>query len=190
MPFISPHTSQQKIPAALLNALQYYYSFMLIVSLSIFWKYIYLAAHISKHLFLHFSYIISYTLTTALHITHHNSSKLHSLTLKLCYFAVHKHISILFYTNLTAPISKYLNTSSYPSLTKYFFLESNLYNFSSGYNLILLLSLTSISLILSYIIHIMNITSHKTSISFTISMLLKRYQSLILKTLLIKGINF
>ena len=109
---------------------------MLIVSLSIFWKYIYLAAHISTHLFLHFSYIISYTLTTPLHITHHNSSKLHSLTLKFCCFAAHKYISILFYTNLTAPISKYQNTSSYLSLTKYFLLESNLYNFSSSYNLI------------------------------------------------------
>ena len=136
MLFISLHTSQQKIPAALLNTLQYYYSLMLIVSLSIFWKYIYLAAHISKHLFLHFSYIISYTLITPLHITHHNSPKFHSLTLKLCCFIAHKHILILFYTNLTASISKYLNTSSYLSLTKYFLLESNPYNFFSGYNLI------------------------------------------------------
>ena len=170
MPFISLHT----IPATLLNTLQYYYSLILIISLSIFWKYIYLAAHISKHLFLHFSYTISYTLTTPLHITHHHSSKLHSHTLSL------------WDSTILLPI----NTSSYSSLTKSFLLESNLYNFSSGYNLIFLLSLTSISLILPYIIHIMNTTSHNTSISFTISTLLKRYQTLILKALLIEGMNF
>ena len=83
MPFISPYTSQWKIPVALLNTLQHYYSLILILSFSIFRKYIYLAAHISKHLFLHFSYTILYTFTTPLHITHHNSSKLHSHTLSL-----------------------------------------------------------------------------------------------------------
>ena len=108
MPFISLHTSssrrsQQKISASLLNTLQYYYSLILIISLSIFWK----------------------------------------------------------YTYLITPISKYLNTSPYFSLTKSFLLESNLNNFSSGYNPIFLLSLTSISLILPYIIHITNTTSHK-----------------------------
>ena len=131
MPFISPHTSQQKIPAALLNTLQRHYSLILILSLSISRKYIY----------------------------------------------------------LTALISKYLNTSPYSSLTKSFLLKSNLYNFSSGYNLTFLLFLTSISLILLYIIYITN-TSHKTSISFTISILLKRYQILILKALIMEGINF
>ena len=119
------------------------------ISLSIFWKYIYLAAHISKHLFLHFSYTISYTLTTPLHITHHNSSKLHSHTLSL------------WNSTVLLPI----NTSLYSFLTKSFLLESNLYNFSSGYNLIFLLSLTSISLILPYITHITNTTSHNTSMS-------------------------
>ena len=79
MPFISLHT----IPATLLNTLQYYYSLILMISLSIFRKYIYLAAYISKHLFLHFSYTTSYTFTTLLHITHHNSSKLHSHALSL-----------------------------------------------------------------------------------------------------------
>ena len=74
---------QQKIPTTLLNTLQHHYSLILIMSLSIFWKYIYLAAHISKYLFLHFSYIILYTFTTPLHITHYNSSKLHSHTLLL-----------------------------------------------------------------------------------------------------------
>ena len=107
MPFISLHTSQQKIPVALLNILQHHYSLILILSLSTFRKYVY----------------------------------------------------------LTAPISKYLNTSPYSSLTKSLLLESNLYNFSSSYNPIFLLSLTSISLILPYIIHITNTTSHKTSIS-------------------------
>ena len=58
-----------------------------------------------------------------------------------------------------------INTSSYSSLTKSFLQESNLYNFSSSYNLIILLSLTSISLIFSYITHITNTISHKTSIS-------------------------
>ena len=57
------------------------------------------------------------------------------LTLKFYYFAAHKHISILFYTYLIAPISKYLSTSPCSSLTKSFLLESNLYNFSSDYNL-------------------------------------------------------
>ena len=112
------------------------------------------------------------------------------LTLKFYYFAAHKHISILFYINLTAPISKYLNTSPYSSLTKSFLLKSNLYNFSSSYNLIFLLFLTSISLILPYIIHITNTTSHKVSISFTISTLLKICQTLILKALLMEGMNF
>ena len=169
MPFISLHTSssrksQQKISAALLNTLQYYYSLILIISFPVFWKYIYLATYISKYLFLYFSYTISYTFTTPLHITHHNSSKLHShaLSLKFYYFAAHKHISILFYTYLTAPISKYLNTSPYSSLTKSFLLESNLYNFSSSYNLIFSLSLTSIFLILhiSYILQILYPTKH------------------------------
>ena len=161
----------------MLNALQYYYFLILSISLLIFWKYIYLATYISKYLFFHFSYTISYTLTTPLHITHHNSSKLHSHTLSLKFycFAAHKHISKLFYTYLTAPISKYLNTSPYSSLTKSFLLKNNFYNFSSSYNLIFLLSLTSISLILPYITHITNTTSHKTFISFTISTILKRY---------------
>ena len=114
----------------------------------------------------------------------------HYLTLKFYCFAAHKHISILFYTYLTAPISKYLNTSPYPSLTKSFLLESNFYNFSSSYNLIFLLSLTVISLILPYIIHVMNTTSHNTSISFIISAFFKRYQTFILKTLLMEGMNF
>ena len=48
------------------------------------------------------------------------------------------------------------------ALTKSLLLESNLYNFSSSYNPIFLLSLTSISLILPYIIHITNTTSHKS----------------------------
>ena len=144
------------------------------ISLFIFWKYIYLVAYISKHLFLHFSYITSYTLTTPLHITYHNSSKLHSHTLSLW--------------NSTALLP--INTSLYSFLTKFFLLESNLYNFSSSYNLIFLLSLASISLILLYIIHITNAISHKTYISFTISTLLKRYQTLILKALLMEGINF
>ena len=123
MPFISPHTSQQKIPAALLNTLQ-----------------------------------------------HH-------------YFLISK------YVYLTALISKYLNTFPYSFLTKSFLLESNLYNFSSGYNLIFLLSLTSLFLILPYIIYITNTTSHKTSISFTIFTLPKRYQILILKAFLMEGTN-
>ena len=121
MPFISPHTSQQKIPAALLNTLQ-----------------------------------------------HH-------------YFLISK------YVYLTALISKYLNTFPYSFLTKSFLLESNFYNFSSSYNRIFLLSLTTIFIILPDIIHT---TSHKTSISFTISTLLKRYQTLILKALLMEGMNF
>ena len=129
MPFISPHTSQQKIPATLLNTLQYHHSLILILSLSISRKYVY----------------------------------------------------------LTTPISKYLNASSYSTLTKSFLLESNLYNFSNSYNLIFLLSLTTIFIILPYIIHT---TSQKTSISFTISTLLKRYQTLILKVILIEGISF
>ena len=91
------------------------------------------------------------------------------------------------YVYLTAPISKYLNTSPYSSLTKSLLLESNLYNFSSNYNLIFLLSLTTIFIILLYIIHT---TSHKTSIYFIISTLLKRYQILILKALLMKDISF
>ena len=95
MPFISPHISQQKIPAALLNTLQRHYSLILILSLSISRKYIY----------------------------------------------------------LTALISKYLNTSPYSSLTKSFLLKSNLYNFSSGYNLTFLLFLTSIPLTLPQKLH-------------------------------------
>ena len=69
------------------------------------------------------------------------------------------------YIYLTAPISKYLNTSPYSSLTKFLLLESNLYNFSNSYNLIFSLSLTTISLILPYITHITNTISNKTSMS-------------------------
>ena len=123
MPFISPHISQQKIPAALLNTLQHYY------------------------------------------------------------FLISK------YVYLTAFISKYLNISSYSFLTKSFLLKSNLYNFSNGYNLIFLLSLTSIFLIPPYLIYITNTTSHKISISFTIFTLPKRYQTLILKAFLMEGTN-
>ena len=66
------------------------------------------------------------------------------------------------YVYLTAPISKYLNTSPYSSLTKFLILESNLYNFSSSYNLIFSLSLTTIFLILhiSYILQILHPTKH------------------------------
>ena len=39
-------------------------------------------------------------------------------------------------------------------------------------------------------IQITNTTYHKTSISFTISILLKRYQTFILKALLMEDINF
>ena len=88
-----------------------------------------------------------------------------SLTLKFYCFVAHKHNSILFYTYLTTSISKYLNTSPYSSITKYFLQESNLYNFSRCYNLIFLLSLTSISFIFPYITHIINTISHKTSMS-------------------------
>ena len=106
MPFISLYTIQESQQHC---TLQYYYSLILILSLSIFRKHIY----------------------------------------------------------LTAPISKYLNKSPYPSLTKSFLLESNLYNLFNSYNLIFLLSLISISLILPYITHITNTTSHKTSISLS-----------------------
>ena len=129
MPFISPHTSSSRKSQSLLNILQHHYSSHIILSLSIFRKYIYIAT----------------------------------------------------------PISKYLNASPYSSLTKSFLLESNLYNFSNSYNLIFLLSLTTIFIVLPYIIHT---TSQKTSISFTISTLLKRYQTLILKVILIEGISF
>ena len=90
------------------------------------------------------------------------------------------------YDYLTTSISKYLNISPYSSLSKSLLLESNLYNFSSNYNLIFLLFLTTIFIILPYIIHT---TSHKTSISFTISTLLKRYQTLIPKALLMEDIK-
>ena len=50
----------------------------------------------------------------------------------------------------TTPISKYLNTSPQSSLTKSLLLESNLYNFLSSYNLIFLLSLTTVFIILPY----------------------------------------
>ena len=49
---------------------------MLILSHYIFKKYIYLVAHISKHLFLHFSYTISYTLTTIFHKTQYTITHL------------------------------------------------------------------------------------------------------------------
>ena len=58
-----------------------------------------------------------------------------------------------------------INTSSYSSLTKSFLLESNLYNFSSSYNLTFLLSFNLHISHTSYIIHITNIISHKTSMS-------------------------
>ena len=106
----------------------------------------------------------------------------------LCSFSCSSYLD----SSILLPISSnYI--SLFTSLTKSFPLESNTthhYNFSSCYNLISLLSLTSISLILSCILQITNTTSHKTSISFTISILLKRYQTLILKALLMEGINF
>ena len=58
-----------------------------------------------------------------------------------------------------------INTSSYSSLTKSFLLESNLYNFSSSYNLTFLLSFNLHISHTSYIIHITNIISHKISMS-------------------------
>ena len=72
---------------------------MLILSHFIFKKYIYLTAHISKHLFLHFSYTISYTLTTIFHTTQYTITHLMfilSLSLfgKYIYLAAHisKHL--------------------------------------------------------------------------------------------------
>ena len=177
----------------MLNTLQYYYSLLLIISLFIFWK-----THISccPYLFTSLSSFLLHNLIHTYYTITYNTPQLFqtplsfSLTLKFYCFAAQKHISILFYTYPTASISKYLNTSPYSSLTKSFLLENNLYNFFSDYNLIVLLSLISISLILPYIIHITNTIFHKTSISFTISILLKRYQTLILKTLLMESINF
>ena len=58
-----------------------------------------------------------------------------------------------------------INTSSYSSLTKSFLMESNLYNFSSSYNLTFLLSFNLHIFHTSYIIHIINIISHKIFIS-------------------------
>ena len=58
-----------------------------------------------------------------------------------------------------------INTSSYSSLTKSFLLESNLYNFSSSYNLTFLLFFNLHISHTSYIIHITNTISHKTSMS-------------------------
>ena len=104
MPFISLHTIPAENPSSFAKhttiRLLSYTHHLTLHSL----KYIYLVVHISKHLFLHFFYIISYTLTTPLHIT--------------------------------------------------------------------------------------NTISHKISISFTISTLLKRYQTLILKIFLMEGMNF
>ena len=123
---------------------------MFILSLSTFRKYIYLAAHIFKHLFLRFFYVISYTLTTPFHILtrplqHYKTPSQHTTThLKFYCFATHKHISILFST----------------SLIKSHILESNTsyhYNLSSSSNNIHLPSYISL-------IHLTNYISHKVSI--------------------------
>ena len=113
----------------------------------------------------------------------------HALSLKFYCLATHKHISILFYTYLTAPISKYLNTSPYSSLTKSFLLESNLYNFSSSYNLIFSLSLTSIFLILhiSYILQILYPTKHLCLYHLHTSQEMPNTHT---KALLMEGLNF
>ena len=81
------------------------------------------------------------------------------------------------------------NYIPYSSLTKSFLLESNLYNFSSSYNLIFLLSLTTISHISIYHTYYKYYISQNIYI-FTISILLKRCQTLILKALLMEGMNF
>ena len=132
-------------------------------------------------------------------LLHHYSSYAHSLS------PYSENTSILL------PIS--LNISFSTSHIKFHILESNTshhYNLSSNSNIIHLPSYISlihlikypyISLILLCILQITNAISHKTSISFTISILFKRYQTLTLKpfsykaqilltkTLLMEGTN-
>ena len=119
MPFISLHT----IPAKNLSSFAKHTTILLLsythyLILYILKINIYLAAYISKHFFLHFSYTISYTLTTPLHITHHNSSKLHSHTLSLWNSTVLLPINTSQYsfTSILLPIS--LNIFFFTSLTQ------------------------------------------------------------------------
>ena len=168
MPFISPHTIPTKNPNSFAK-----HTTTLLLSYTHYLTLHILKIHISccPYLYTPLSSLLLHNLIHTYYTITYNTPQLFqtplsfSLTLKFYCFAAHKHISILFYTYPTTPISIYLNTSSYLSLTKSFLLESNLYDFSNGYNPIFLLSLTSISLILPYIIHITNITSHKTFIS-------------------------
>ena len=120
----------------MLNALQYYYFLILIISLSIFWKYIYLATYISKYLFLHFSYTISYTLTIPLHITYHNSSKLHSYTLLLKFycFAAHKHVSISLILPYITHITNITSNKTSRSLPSPHFLRDAKHSYKSHYH--------------------------------------------------------
>ena len=78
---------------------------MLILSHYIFKKYIYLVAHISKHLFLHFSYTISYTLTTIFHTTQYTITHLMfilslSILKKYIYLAAHISKHLFFHPHL------------------------------------------------------------------------------------------
>ena len=148
---------------------------MFILSLSTFRKYIYLAAHIFKHLFLRFFYVISYTLTTPFHILtrplqHYKTPSQHTTTLLKFYcFATHKHISILFST----------------SLIKSHILESNTnhdYNLSSSSNIIPLPSYISLIHLTKYISHKIPIHISHTSYKLHLSQIIHIYLSHILQT--------
>ena len=149
---------------------------MLLLSLSVFRKYIYLTVHISTYLntspYSSFTVIFLLESNTSHHYNLSSSSNIIHLPsyislIHLTKYISHKipiHIShilqITSLTNYTYIFPTYITNSS---LTKYPYL---------------------------LLIQITNITSHKTSISFAISILLKRYHTLILKALLMEGINF
>ena len=144
---------------------------MLLLSLSVFRKYIYLTVHISIYLntssYSSFTIIFLLESDTSHHYNLSSSSNIihlpsyislihltkyisHKIPLHISHISYKLHLSQIIHTYFSYILQTHLS----PSLTKYPYLLH---------------------------IYITNTTSHKASISFTISILLQRYRTLILK---------
>ena len=99
---------------------------------------------------------------------------------------------ILRFIYLATHIFEYLNTSSYPSLTKSFLMESNTshhYNLSNNSNIIPLQSYISLIHLTNYISHKVSIHISHTSYKLHLSQLIYTYFSYILQTHLSQSIH-
>ena len=150
---------------------------MLLLSLSVFRKYIYLTVHISIYL-----NTSSYSSFTIIFLLESDTSHHYNLSSSSNIIHLPSYISLIHLTKyISHKIPLHISHISYK-----LHLSQIIHTYSP--HILQNSSLTKYPYLL--LIQITNITSHKTSISFAISILLKRYHTLILKALLMEGINF